>query len=101
MSFRSHQEFCPITKAVYFAVVWSIHWEVEECVRLESGTHLIEAMSAFVERCEAAGWKPEGNGAWGFFFVNFHGERRLAMITERDPYSTSHQSFTPFRSAPQ
>jgi hypothetical protein len=39
-------------------------------------------------------WLPR----FGFSFIRRDGERRLLMLTPRDPYDTRSQSFNPFRS---
>jgi hypothetical protein len=36
---------------------------------------------------------------YGFVFIRRFGERRLLMLTPRDPFATSQQSFDPFKSA--
>jgi hypothetical protein len=39
----------------------------------------------------------EATPEYGFVFIRREGERRLLMLTEGDPYSTTAQSFDPFR----
>jgi hypothetical protein len=41
--------------------------------------------------------RPEGSAEYGFVFVRREAERRLLMLTPRDPYDTTSQSFNPFR----
>jgi len=46
---------------------------------------------------EADGWQAEGGTEYGFVFVRREGERRLTILTPRDPYDKTVQSFDPFR----
>jgi len=48
------------------------------------------------------GWEPEGDALYGFVFIRRLGERRMLMLTPRDPLQNSPQSFDPFKgSAPR
>jgi hypothetical protein len=47
-------------------------------------------------RLSAHGWVIEGDAAFGFAFVHRNGERRLLMLTERDPADIARQSFSPY-----
>jgi hypothetical protein len=80
-----------------YVVVWDMHWHVLDCQRLEPAADLSGAMVATVERLASEGWQAEGTLEYGFVFIRRAGERRLLMLTERDPYSTTVQSFSPFR----
>jgi hypothetical protein len=79
-----------------YVVLWDLHWHVLDCQRLEPGTDLSVAMAAAIERLEGAGWQAEATPEYGFVFVRRELERRLLMLTPRDPYSTTFQSFSPF-----
>jgi hypothetical protein len=79
-----------------YVVVWDLHWHVLECQRLEHATDLSSAMAAAIERLQGEGWQAEGSVEYGFVFVCSETERRLLMLTPRDPYSTTQQSFSPF-----
>jgi len=59
----------------------------------------IRRMAAAMGRLEAEGWLAEGSAEYGFVFIRRAGERRLLMLTPRDPCRTTSQSFSPFRSA--
>jgi hypothetical protein len=54
-------------------------------------------MAAAIERLEGEGWQAEGSAEYGFVFIRREPERRLLMLTPRDPYCTAPQSFDPFR----
>ena len=82
-----------------YVVLWDMHWHVLDCQRLEPATDLSVAMAATIARLAADGWQAEGSAQYGSVFVHRAGERRLLMLTERDPYSTTVQSFSPFRIA--
>jgi hypothetical protein len=90
-----HNVFAKATTPRY-VVVWSIHWQVIECQRLEPATDLCAAMAATIERLHVEGWEADGSAEHGFVFIRRSDERRLVMITERDPYGDERQSFTPF-----
>jgi hypothetical protein len=80
-----------------YVVVWDLHWHVIDCQRLEPGSDLSAAMDAAIERLQAEGWQPESDIEYGFTFVRRDDERRLLMLTPRDPRSTTLQSFSPVR----
>jgi hypothetical protein len=45
------------------------------------------------------GWQPESDANHGFAILNRNGERRLLMITARDPEERGPKTFSPFRKA--
>jgi hypothetical protein len=53
-------------------------------------------MTGAIERFAGEGWEAEATPEYGFVFIRRAGERRLLMLTPRDPYSTKQQSFSPF-----
>jgi hypothetical protein len=53
-------------------------------------------MAATLDRLSAEGWQAEATPEYGFVFLRRGNERRLLMLTPRDPYSTTSQSFSPF-----
>lgn len=81
-----------------YVVVWDMHWHILECQRLEPAADLSSAMAAAIERLQGEGWQPEGGIEYGFVFIRRETDRRLLMLTPRDPYDTTSQSFSPFRS---
>jgi hypothetical protein len=80
-----------------YIALWDLHWHVLECQRLEPATDLSGAMTTAVERLEAEGWHAEGSVEYGFVFIRRDTERRLLMLTPRDPCSVVPHSFSPFR----
>jgi len=80
-----------------YVVVWDLQWQVIECQRLEPKADLSGAMTAAIERLEAQGWEAEGSAEYGFVFIRRGADRRLLMLTPRDPVNTAAQSFNPFR----
>jgi hypothetical protein len=80
-----------------FVVLWDLHWHVLDCQRLEPAADLSGAMTAAIERLTGEGWQAEATPEYGFVFVRRENERRLLMLTPRDPYSVGPQSFNPFR----
>ena len=79
-----------------YLVVWSLHWDVIECQRLEPRSDLSAAMEKAIERLRGAGWQAEDSADFGFVFIRQGVARRLLAITERDPHSEARQSFSPF-----
>jgi hypothetical protein len=53
-------------------------------------------MAATIERLASEGWEAEGDAQYSFVFIRRDAERRLLMLTPRDPYDTAPQSFSPF-----
>jgi hypothetical protein len=81
-----------------YVVLWDLQWYVVDCQRLEPAADLSGAMEAEIARLASDGWQAEGTAAYGFVFIQRGGDRRLLMLTERDPADSSRQSFSPFRS---
>jgi hypothetical protein len=81
-----------------FVVVWNLQWHVIECQRLEPAADLSSAMAATIERLEGEGWRAEGTAEYSFVFISREADRRLLMLTPRDPHCIEGQSFSPFRS---
>jgi hypothetical protein len=81
-----------------YVVLWDLHWHVLECQRLERAADLSGAMAATMERLSGDGWQAEATPEYGFVFIRRGVERRLLMLTPRDPQDTGTQSFNPFRS---
>jgi hypothetical protein len=81
-----------------YIVVWSLQWQIIGCQRVEPHSDLSAAMSKTLHELEAQGWQAEGDIPYGFAFIRRQGERRLLMITSRDPFDSSLQSFDPFKS---
>ena len=84
------------TRPRYF-VLWDLQWQLLDCRRLEPAADLSGEMAAAIERLEGEGWQAEATPEYGFVFIRRGIERRLLMLTPRDPRSTAAQSFTPFR----
>jgi hypothetical protein len=79
-----------------YVVLWDLHWNMIDCQRMEPATDLSGAMAAVIERLEGEGWQAETAPEYGFVFIRCQSERRLLMLTPRDPYDTAPQSFSPF-----
>ena len=77
--------------------VFGLRWQVIESHRLEPAADLSGAMTAAIERLAAGGWHIEAEPRFGFAFLRREGERRLLMLTPRDPHDMRPQSFSPFR----
>jgi hypothetical protein len=83
-----------------YVVIWDLHWALIECLRLEPAADLSGAMAAVIERLSSDGWQAEATPEYGFVFIRREAERRLLMLTARDPHSSAAQSFDPFKSSP-
>jgi hypothetical protein len=79
-----------------FCVLFGLQWQVFECSTLEPGADLKAAMTAAISRLANEGWQSEGGEQFGFVFVRRAGERRLLILTERDPHDMRPQTFSPF-----
>jgi hypothetical protein len=85
------------SKTPRYIVVWSIHWQVVEVQAIAPMADLSAAMESMIERLRRDGWTAEATAHFGFAFIRKDDERRLLVITERDPASAALQSFDPFR----
>jgi hypothetical protein len=80
-----------------YVILWGLQWQLIECSCLAPGTDLLAAMTAAMKRLQGGGWDAEGTPEYGFVFIRRGKDRRLLMLTPRDPHSTATQSFSPFR----
>jgi hypothetical protein len=46
---------------------------------------------------DGEGWQAKATPEYGIVFIRRGADRRLLMLTSRDPYDSSRQSFSPFR----
>jgi hypothetical protein len=81
----------------HWIAVFGLQWQILECHRLEPDTDLSGAMAAAIERLAGKGWEAECEPRFGFTFIQRDSERRLLILTPRDPYDTQPTSFNPFR----
>jgi hypothetical protein len=80
-----------------YIVVWSLQWQIIDCQRVEPYCDLSAAMNTALQQLQSLGWQAEGGTTYGFAFIRRQGERRLLMLTPRDPFDSSLQSFDPFK----
>jgi hypothetical protein len=80
-----------------WVAVFGLQWQVIESHRLEPAADLSAAMTAAINRLAADDWQIEAAPQFGFAFIRRDGERRLLMLTPRDPHDTTPQSFNPFK----
>lgn len=80
-----------------YIIVWGLQWQLLDCTRVEPGSDLRRAMDETIERLGRDGWLAEDDARYGFVFIRRDGERRLLMLTARDPQDDSQQAFNPFR----
>jgi hypothetical protein len=76
--------------------VFGLQWQVIESHRLEPGADLLGAMTTTIERLAVEGWCAESEPRFGFVFITKESERRLLMLTPKDPFDATPQSFSPF-----
>jgi hypothetical protein len=93
------QKPCPYAtaKTPRYIIVWTLQWQVVESTKLKPGANLHHAMTTAIARLKLDGWQPESDANHGFVFLNRNGERRLLMLTARDPEERGPQTFSPFR----
>jgi len=79
--------------------VFGLQWQVIESYRLEPGADSFGAMRTTIERLAIEGWRAESEPRFGLVFITKESDRRLLILTPRDPFDTKPQSFSPFQSA--
>jgi hypothetical protein len=79
-----------------YVVVWDLQWRLLDCQRLEPDADQSAALDATIGRLEVDGWQAEATPEYGFVFIRRGADRRLLMLTPRDPYSTASQTLSPF-----
>jgi hypothetical protein len=94
---RYHHNVYAKAKTPRYCVIFDLQWEIVECQRLEPSTDLRSAMTTTVDRLLSEGWEAENASDYGFVFLNRAGARRLLILTERDPYDATPQTFSPFK----
>jgi hypothetical protein len=67
-----------------------------DCQSQEPAADLSGAMAATLDRLAVDSWQAEATTEYGFVFIRRETDRRLLMLTLRDPYETTSQSFSPF-----
>jgi len=93
--FIAYQE----TSSPRYLVVYGLQWQIIDHQRIEPHADLLSVMMATLQQLASEGWQAEGDALYGFVFIRRLGERRLLMLTPRDPFATTRQSFDPFKSA--
>jgi hypothetical protein len=81
-----------------YIVMYGLQWQVIDSQRIEPHADLLSAMTSAMQQLAAEGWQAEGDARYGFVFIRRLGERRMLMLTPRDPFAKSQQSFDPFKS---
>jgi len=98
---RYHHNVYANGRTARYVVLFDLQWQIIECKRLESSADLRSAMAATIDRLAREGWRPESTYEYGFVFLNRNGTRRLLILTERDPYDATPQTFSPWSSIGQ
>jgi hypothetical protein len=93
---RYRHQLYATARSARFCVIFDLQWRVLESVRVAPATDLSAAMAAAIERQTTNGWQAESSPDFGFVFLRRAGERRLLILTERDPFDRRRQSFSPF-----
>ena len=96
MSRARPDPFAYTTKQRYL-VLWDLNWQIIECRSLDSATDLRSTLSTAINKLQRDGWYPEGTTDFGFLFLTRGLERRLLMVTARNPHERSSQSFNPLQ----
>ena len=63
------------------------------------GRLAMDGVTETIERLAVEGWRAEDEPRFGFVFISKYNDRRLLMLTPRDPFDATPQSFSPFRSS--
>jgi hypothetical protein len=80
-----------------YLVAFDLQWNVIDCRRVDPQQGAALALASFIREFEADGWNAEGDGAYGFVFMQRCRVRILLEVTPRDPRNTAAQSFSPYR----
>jgi hypothetical protein len=94
---RYHHNVYASTNTPRYVVLFDLQWQIIECQRLEPSIDLRRVMTTTVDRLINEGWRSENTPEFGFVFLSRDATRRLLILTERDPYETTLQSFSPFK----
>jgi len=94
---RYHHNVYAKSTTPRYAVVFDLQWQIIECQRLEPCTDLLSTMASTIDRLSSDGWIVEGTPKFGFVFLGRNGIRRLLILTERDPFDATPQTFSPFK----
>jgi hypothetical protein len=80
-----------------YIVLWDLDWRVLHCTRVDTGASLRVELQNAIDRLESEGWQADGTPEFGFLFLTRCRERRLLMLTVRNPLERSPQSFNPLK----
>jgi hypothetical protein len=94
---RYHHNVYAMSGRPNYIVLFDLQWQIVECQRLEPSADLRSAMTSTIARLSSDGWEAENAPDYGFVFLNRKGTRRLLILTERDPYDATPQTFSPFK----
>lgn len=94
---RYHHNVYASSTSPRYLVVFDLHWKIIECQRLERSADLAKSLTAALQRLTEEGWQPEGAPRFGFVFLQRQGDRRLLILSERDPHDPNSQTFSPFK----
>lgn len=94
---RYHHNVYANCRTARYIVLFDLQWQIVECRRVEPSADLRNVMTSTIDRLAQEGWRPESTHEYGFVFLNRNGTRRLLILTERDPYDATPQTFSPFK----
>jgi hypothetical protein len=94
---RYHHNVYAKSTTPRYCVIFDLQWQIIECQRLEPCTDLRSTMTTTIDRLSSDGWIVEGTSKFGFVFLGRNGIRRLLILTERDPFDATPQTFSPFK----
>ena len=94
---RSRYNVFASSHAKRYLVIWDLQWQLIECRTLACECDLPAEFAAFMRQLRRDGWAAQSSGEFGFTFVTRGAERRLVILTARNPHDSNRQSFSPFR----
>jgi len=94
---RYHHDVYAGANSARYIVLFDLQWKIIESQRLEPAADLRSAMTTAMQRLTGEGWQAEGMPRFGFVFLSRNGDRRLLTLTERNPFDTAPQTFSPFK----
>ena len=94
---RYHHNVYAMSEWPKYIVLFDLQWQIVECRRLEPSADLRKEMATTIARLLSEGWEADNTPDYGFVFLGRNGTRRLLILTERDPFDATPQTFSPFK----
>jgi hypothetical protein len=94
---RARHDLFRKTSRRRYVVLWDVLWRLIECVEIPAHSDPRSGFLEAIDRCRTQGWQAEGSAQFGFVFLSRGADRRLLVLTERNPSDGGEQAFSPYR----